>query len=129
MCAFLEVLVLPGMAPNFSKPRAPKRKFSQTFGDGVAGLAMDNGLLQDDTDVMELHAKRVVMHLRDSHVKNMSAWLTKLAGPKAYIRAGSLCTGSGIGELSFQALLKMLARVAPNWKPPDLVRLFFCETW
>ena len=85
------------------------------------------GALQDDTDIMKSMAKQLAMAMRESDLDDFVQTLEGMRSRASdgQIHFGSMCTGSGLGDVSVHDVLEVLSRLDP--RVGSMVCDFACE--
>ena len=86
-----------------------------------------HGRLQDETDMNATMAKLVAMNITDEELGLFARALgnMKQRSSDGVVCFGSLCSGSGLGDLVLHAALSIFQRSYPE--PPDFKCSFLCE--
>lgn len=87
------------------------------------------GQLRPDGEVLGSMAKLVAMALPDDDLKKFVAGVNQIKknSENAIVAFGSICTGSGLGDLALHELASALARANTDLNPADFVCNFVCE--
>ena len=88
------------------------------------GVAELHGTLTDTVDTMDLMAKGTALAM-SSHETTCFVETLKAMATEGAVSCGSMCSGSGIGDLALHKLTESLRRFRPD--VPKLECAFLCE--